>query len=134
MTMTRLKFPAALLFAGALMVGCDSLEQPPVATSSKEAVFSSENGIALYANSFYNWMPDANNITGNFTIGQDGSGSVDVAGVGGTMRIETKGSGAVNVSRVGGDFIVDSKGSGSIDYDTVKGVVNIPERKRRSRG
>jgi hypothetical protein len=77
---------------------------------------------------------DANNVTGNFTIGDDGSGSVDIAGVGGTMRINEKGSGAVNVSRVGGDFIVDSKGSGSIDYNTVKGSVNIPERKRRSRG
>ncbi len=77
---------------------------------------------------------DANNVTGNFTIGDDGSGSVDIAGVGGTMRINEKGSGAVNVSRVGGDFIVDSKGSGSIDYDTVKGSVNIPEHKRRSRG
>jgi hypothetical protein len=26
-------------------------------------VFGSENGLALYTNSFYNWMPDANNIT-----------------------------------------------------------------------
>jgi hypothetical protein len=77
---------------------------------------------------------DANNVTGNFTIGDDGSGSVDIEGIGGTMHINEKGSGAVNVSRVGGDFIVDSKGSGSIDYDTVKGSVNIPERKRRSRG
>ena len=77
---------------------------------------------------------DANNVTGNFTIGDDGSGSVDIAGVGGTMRINEKGSGTVNVNRVGGDFIVDSKGSGSIDYNTVKGSVNIPERKRRSRG
>lgn len=77
---------------------------------------------------------DANNVTGNFTIGADGSGSVDVSGVGGTMRIEEKGSGPVSVSRVGGDFIVDSKGSGNIDYNTVKGSVNIPERKRRSRG
>jgi hypothetical protein len=77
---------------------------------------------------------DANNVTGNFTIGDDGSGSVDIAGVGGTLRIGEKGSGTVNVSRVGGDFIVDSKGSGGIDYDTVKGSVNIPERKRRSRG
>jgi len=45
------------------MAGCDSLEQNPVATSSKDAVFGSENGLSLYANSFYNWMPDANNIT-----------------------------------------------------------------------
>jgi hypothetical protein len=73
---------------------------------------------------------DANNVTGNFTIGDDGSGSVDINGVGGSMHISEKGSGGVKVSRVGGDFIVDSKGSGSIDYDTVKGTVNIPERRR----
>ena len=61
--MTRRHLPLALLLAGALAAGCDSLEQNPVATSSKAAVFGSENGLALYANSFYNWMPDANNIT-----------------------------------------------------------------------
>src|SRR3954463_5219238 len=56
----------SLLLAGALtaaVAGCDSLEQNPVATSSKDAVFGSENGLALYTNSLYNWMPDANNIT-----------------------------------------------------------------------
>lgn len=77
---------------------------------------------------------DADNVTGNFTIGNDGSGSVDVSGVGGTMRIESKGSGGVNVDRVGGDFIVDRKGSGSIEYNTVKGRVSVPERRRRNRG
>ncbi len=61
--MTRRFIPVALLLAGALTVGCDTLEQNPVATSSKDAVFGSENGLALYTNSFYNWMPDANNIT-----------------------------------------------------------------------
>ncbi|HKG93878.1 MAG TPA: RagB/SusD family nutrient uptake outer membrane protein, partial [Gemmatimonadaceae bacterium] len=62
--MTRRYIPLCFLLAGALAAaGCDSLEQNPVATSSKEAVFGSENGLALYANSFYNWMPDANNIT-----------------------------------------------------------------------
>lgn len=64
MNLTRGSISLSLLLAGALLVGCDSLEQPPVATSSKESVFGSENGLALYANSFYNWMPDANNITG----------------------------------------------------------------------
>lgn len=77
---------------------------------------------------------DANNITGNFTVGSDGSGNIDVTGIGGTMRVDDDGSGTIDVRRVGGDFIVDSKGSGTIDYDTVKGSVNIPERKRRSRG
>lgn len=61
-TMTR-RLSVSLLLAGALASGCDSLEQNPVATSSKDAVFGSESGLALYANSFYNWMPDANNIT-----------------------------------------------------------------------
>lgn len=75
----------------------------------------------------------AENVTGNFTIEDDGSGGVDVNGIGGTMRIEDKGSGGVRVSRVGGDFIVASKGSGGIDYDTVKGRVDIPERRGRYR-
>jgi starch-binding outer membrane protein, SusD/RagB family len=61
--MIRRYIPVFLLLAGALATGCDSLEQNPVATSSKDAVFGSENGLSLYANSFYNWMPDANNIT-----------------------------------------------------------------------
>jgi starch-binding outer membrane protein, SusD/RagB family len=62
-TMTRRYLPLCLLLAGVLAAGCDSLEQNPVATSSKDAVFGSENGLSLYVNSFYNWMPDANNIT-----------------------------------------------------------------------
>jgi hypothetical protein len=43
--------------------GCDSLQQDPVSTSSKDAVFGSENGLALYTNSFYNWLPSADNVT-----------------------------------------------------------------------
>jgi hypothetical protein len=61
--MTRRYIPLCFLLAGAIVAGCDSLEQNPVATSSKDAVFGSENGLSLYVNSFYNWMPDANNIT-----------------------------------------------------------------------
>ena len=61
--MIRRHISACLLLASVLSVGCDSLEQNPVATSSKDAVFGSESGLALYANSFYNWMPDANNLT-----------------------------------------------------------------------
>src|SRR5215213_7691067 len=64
MMMNRRILPFCLLLAGApLAAGCDSLEQDPVATSSKDAVFGSENGLSLYVNSLYNWMPDANNIT-----------------------------------------------------------------------
>src|SRR5687767_12805981 len=51
-----------LLLAAALIAGCD-LEQNPVATSSKDAVFGTESGLQLYTNSFYNWMPSADNIT-----------------------------------------------------------------------
>jgi hypothetical protein len=76
---------------------------------------------------------DANNITGNFTVGEDGSGNIDVSGVSGTMRVDDDGSGSISVDRVGGDFIVDNKGSGGIEYQTVKGSVSIPERHRRSR-
>jgi len=61
--MIRRHISTYLLLASALTAGCDSLEQNPVATSSKDAVFGSESGLALYVNSFYNWMPDANNLT-----------------------------------------------------------------------
>jgi hypothetical protein len=44
-----------------LLVSCD-LEQLPEATTSKDAVFGSEKGLELYANSFYNILPTANNI------------------------------------------------------------------------
>ena len=54
--MTRRNLTLTLLFAGALIAGCDTLEQNPVATSSNDAVFGSENGLSLYTNSFYNWM------------------------------------------------------------------------------
>ena len=60
--MNRRIITVCLLLACALVASCDSLEQNPVATSSKDAVFGSENGLALYTNSFYNWMPDANNL------------------------------------------------------------------------
>ena len=52
-----------LLLLLAMVAGCDSLEQNPVATSSKDAVFGSDAGLSLYVTSFYNWMPDANNLT-----------------------------------------------------------------------
>ncbi|MBF9254481.1 RagB/SusD family nutrient uptake outer membrane protein [Pontibacter sp. 172403-2] len=51
-----------ILLAGILLTGCD-LEEIPVATTNKDAVFGSESGLQLYANSFYDWMPSANNIT-----------------------------------------------------------------------
>jgi hypothetical protein len=44
-----------------LMTACD-LEQLPESTTSKVAVFSTEKGLELYANSFYSILPTANNI------------------------------------------------------------------------
>ena len=44
-----------------LITGCE-LDQVPQATASKEAVFGSEKGLELYANSFYNILPDANSV------------------------------------------------------------------------
>ena len=74
----------------------------------------------------------ARDVTGNFTIDEDGSGDIDVTGIGGTMRVEEDGSGNIDVDRISGDFVVDHKGSGSVRYETVKGRVDIPDRKRRS--
>jgi hypothetical protein len=50
-----------LLLICALCASCE-LEQLPLATASKEAVFGSEKGLELYANSFYNILPDANSV------------------------------------------------------------------------
>lgn len=41
---------------------CKKLEQLPQSTTSREAVFSSEKGLELYANSFYQILPNANNV------------------------------------------------------------------------
>lgn len=46
--------PAALIFAG-----CKKLDQVPQDTATKSAVFSSEKGLELYANSFYKLLPSA---------------------------------------------------------------------------
>ncbi len=45
-----------------LVIGCKKLEQLPQSTTSADAVFSSESGLQLYANSFYLILPSANNI------------------------------------------------------------------------
>jgi hypothetical protein len=51
-----------LLLISALVISCNKLEQLPESTTSRDAVFSSEKGLELYANSFYNILPSANNI------------------------------------------------------------------------
>lgn len=42
-----------ILLAGVLLAGCSDLEQMPQSTATGSVVFGSENGLALYANSFY---------------------------------------------------------------------------------
>jgi hypothetical protein len=42
--------------------GCEKLDQAPEATATKDAVFGSEKGLELYANSFYDVLPTANSI------------------------------------------------------------------------
>lgn len=43
------------------VAACEKLEQEPESTASKSAVFGSENGLQLYANSFYTVLPRHNN-------------------------------------------------------------------------
>lgn len=47
------------IFLGLLLAGCE-LEQTPVSTTSKSAVFGSESGLKLYAYSFYGILPQGN--------------------------------------------------------------------------
>jgi hypothetical protein len=59
-----------LFLVGFFLVGCSELEQVPESTASKAAVFGSEKGLELYANSFYtpltgpdfSILPTANSI------------------------------------------------------------------------
>lgn len=54
-----------ILFSTLVMVlaaGCKKLDQEPESSATKIAVFGSEKGLALYANSFYNLLPSANDI------------------------------------------------------------------------
>lgn len=47
-------------FIAALMAGCKKLDQVPEDSATRAAVFSSEKGLELYANSFYDVLPSAN--------------------------------------------------------------------------
>ena len=51
-----------LVFLTGLFAGCEKLDQAPEATATKAAVFGSEKGLELYANSFYDILPSANSI------------------------------------------------------------------------
>ncbi len=74
----------------------------------------------------------ATNVVGDFTVDDDGSGDIDITGVGGTVKVGNDGSGNIAVDRVAGDFIVDHKGSGGIRSRGVRGRIEIPERHRRN--
>ena len=50
-----------LFLVCSFFAGCN-LEQLPIATASKDAVFGSQQGLELYTNSFYNILPDANTV------------------------------------------------------------------------
>ena len=50
------KYFSLIFILAALFVGCD-LEQEPESTASKSAVFGSQQGLDLYANSFYSILP-----------------------------------------------------------------------------
>lgn len=51
-----------LLLALTAFVRCKKLDQEPEATATKTAVFSSQNGLDLYAYSFYNNLPSASTL------------------------------------------------------------------------
>lgn len=47
----------------ALVISSCDLTEAPKSTTSLDAVFGSENGLQLYVNSFYEYLPSANDIT-----------------------------------------------------------------------
>ena len=51
-----------LVLIAPVVMSCNKLEQLPEATASADAVFGSEKGLELYANSFYQILPSANNV------------------------------------------------------------------------
>ncbi|HKP31598.1 MAG TPA: RagB/SusD family nutrient uptake outer membrane protein [Chitinophagaceae bacterium] len=56
------KFLITIVAVG-ILAGCSKkLEQLPQSTTSRDAVFSSEKGLELYSNSFYQILPSANNV------------------------------------------------------------------------
>jgi starch-binding outer membrane protein, SusD/RagB family len=137
MIMIRRNISTCLLLAGVLTAGCDSLEQNPVATSSKDAVFGSESGLALYANSFYNWMPDANNLTQSESMA-DYAARRDVPqfirpGVYNARVNDLTSSGQYEVVALGGNVNWQWTTLRSINYFLANNTAeNVPERVRNN--
>ena len=139
--MTRRHIPRVLVLAVALAAGptaCDdSLEQNPVATSSREAVFGSANGLALYATSFYNWMPDANNVTQSESM-SDYAARRDVPqfirpGVYNSRVSDITASGQYEVVALGGDVNWRWNTLRSINYFLANNTdPNVPEAVRNN--
>lgn len=135
--MTRRHVARCLLLAGALAAGCDSLEQNPVATSSKDAVFGSENGLSLYTTSFYNWMPDANNLTQSESM-TDYAARRDVPqfirpGVYNPRVTDINSSGQYEVVALGGDVNWRWNTLRSINYFLVNNTdPDVPEKVRNN--
>ncbi|MBE9461238.1 RagB/SusD family nutrient uptake outer membrane protein [Dyadobacter subterraneus] len=58
----KFKFIGLLFLIGLLAGGCQELDQVPQSTADNNAVFNSEKGLDLYANSFYDILPTGNDI------------------------------------------------------------------------
>ena len=69
-------------------------------------------------------------VRGTVTVEDDGSGGVEVVGVGEDVLIRRDGSGSIRVRDVEGDFTVEEDGSGGIEHQGVKGRVDIPSSQR----
>ena len=71
-------------------------------------------------------------VTGSITV-EDGSGSIDIRDVGQDVLAYEIGSGRTRVSGVEGNFTVRDGRHDRIRYSDVRGVVDIPEPRRRGR-
>lgn len=136
-TMTKRSLAGALLLATALAGGCDSLEQNPVATSSKDAVFGTQSGLELYSNSFYNWMPDANNIIQSEMVSDYGARrevpSFVRPGVYNSRVSDATGSGSYESVAIGGDVNWGWGALRNINYFLVNNNdPDVPESVRRN--
>ena len=65
-------------------------------------------------------------VGGSVVVESDGSGGIDIRDVRRDVLIEQDGSGSIEVSDVGGDFTVRRDGSGGVRHDSVAGRVSVP--------